>query len=44
MIAASISKKVRLIVYTNITQLQDGKRGGFETEIQLRVSCLELPF
>lgn len=44
MIAASISQKVRLIVCTNITQLQDGKRGGFETEIQLRVSSLELPF
>lgn len=44
MIAASISQKVRLIVYTIITQLQDGKRSGFETEIQLRVSCLELSF
>jgi len=40
MIAASISQKVRLIVYTNITQLQNGNRGGFETEIQLRVSSL----
>ena len=39
-VAICVQRKVRLIVYTNITQSQNGNRGGFETEIQLCVSII----